>query len=147
MRIFESNVKSVLLYGCETWKSTTKIKKKSMQAFINRRLRKILRIRWPKIITNEELWERTGQKPLDRQIKKRKWSWIGHTLRKPSGITEKDALDWNPPGKRKRGRLKKTWKRTVEEEARDAGKRRQEVKAVAKNKVRWRSFVKALCCT
>jgi hypothetical protein len=32
-------------------------------------------------------------KPLDRQIKKRKWSWTGHTLRKPSGITEKDALE------------------------------------------------------
>jgi hypothetical protein len=58
-------------------------------------------------------------KPLDRQIKKRKWSWIGHTLRKPSGITEKDALDWNSQGKRRRGRPKKTWKRTVEEEARD----------------------------
>ena len=90
-----------------------------MQAFINKSLRKILRIRWPEAITNEELWERTGQKPLDRKIKKRKWSWIGHTLRKPSRITEKDALDWNPQGKRKRGRLKKTWKRTVEEEARN----------------------------
>ena len=89
----------------------------------------------------------TGQKPLDRQIKKRKWPWIGHTLRKPSGITEKDALDWNPQGKRKRGRPKKTWKRTVEEEARGEGIRWQEVKAVAKNKVRWRSFVRALCCT
>jgi hypothetical protein len=31
----------------------------------------------------------------------------------------KDALDWNPQGKRRRGRLKKTWKRTVGEEARD----------------------------
>jgi hypothetical protein len=92
--------------------------------------------------------ERTGQKPLDRQIKERKWSWIGHTLlRKPSGITEKDALDWNPQGKRRRGRPKKAWKRTVEEEAWDQGKRWQEVKAVAKNKVRWRSFVKALWST
>jgi hypothetical protein len=56
-------------------------------------------------------------------------------------------LDRNPQGKRRRGRLKKTWKRTVEEEARDQGKRWQEVKAVAESKVRRRSFVKALCCT
>jgi hypothetical protein len=35
----------------------------------------------------------------------------------------------------------------VEEEARDQGKRWQEVKAVAKNKVRWGCFVKALCST
>jgi hypothetical protein len=115
-----------------------------MQAFINTCLRKILRIRWLETVTNEELWERTGQKPLDRQIEKRKWSWIGHTLRKPSGITEKDVLDWNPQGKRRRGRPKKNWNRTVEEEAGDQGKRWQEVKAMAKNKVRWRSFVKAL---
>jgi hypothetical protein len=76
-----------------------------------------------------------------------KWSWIGHTLRKPPGITEKDALDRNPHGKRRRGRPKKTWKHTVEEEARDQGKRWQEVKVLAKNKVRWRNFVKALCST
>jgi hypothetical protein len=94
--------------------------------------RRVMRAYWTKTI---------------RQIKKRKWSWIGHTLRKPSGITEKGALDWNPQGKRRRGRPKKTWKRTVEEEARDQGKRWQEVKAVAKNKVRWRSFVKTLCST
>ena len=56
-------------------------------------------------------------------------------------------ITFNPQGKRRRGRPKKSWKRTVEEEARDQGKRRQEVKAVAKNKVRWRSFVKALCCS
>jgi hypothetical protein len=77
-------------------------------------------------------------------MKKRKSSWIGHTLRKPSGITEKDASDWNPQGK---SRPKKTWKRTVEEEAQDQGKRWQEVKVLAKNKVRWRSFVRALCST
>jgi hypothetical protein len=97
-----------------------------MQAFINWCLWKVLWIRWPETITNEELWERTGQKPLDRQIKKRKWSWIGHTLRKPSGITQKGALDWNPLIKIRRGRPKKTWKCTVEEEARDERKRRQE---------------------
>ena len=75
-----------------------------MQAFINRCLRKILRIRWPETITNEKLWERTGQKPLDRQIKK------------------KMVLDWNPQGKRMRGWPKKTWKRTVEEAPPDQGK-------------------------
>ncbi|GFG35991.1 hypothetical protein Cfor_03572 [Coptotermes formosanus] len=106
-----------------------------MQLFINRCLWKILQIRWPDTIRNEAVWERTGQKPLERQIKKRKWSWIGHTLRKTPGITEKDALDWNPQGKRKRGQPKKTWRRTVEEEARDQRKRWQEVKALAKNRV------------
>jgi hypothetical protein len=66
--IFESNVKSVLLCGCETWNSTAKIKR-SMQAFIHRCLWKTLRIGWPVTVTNEELWEHTCQKPLDKEDK------------------------------------------------------------------------------
>jgi hypothetical protein len=31
-------------------------------------------------------------------MKRRKWNWIGHTLRKETGATEKSALDWNPHG-------------------------------------------------
>jgi hypothetical protein len=39
-------------------------------------------IYWPQIITNEELWKKTKQEKIKKQIKKRKWRWIGHTLRK-----------------------------------------------------------------
>jgi len=47
-------------------------------------------------------------KPIENQIKRRKWSWIGHTLRKEVGAIEKTALDWNPQGYRRRGRPKRT---------------------------------------
>ena len=30
--------------------------------------------------------------------KKRKWNWIGRTLRKEAGVIEKTASDWNPQG-------------------------------------------------
>ena len=56
LRIFRSNVKSVLLYGCETWKVTAEITR-SLQVFLNRCLREILRIFWPNIISNENLWK------------------------------------------------------------------------------------------
>jgi hypothetical protein len=45
---------------------------------------------------NEELWRITHQKSIENQIKRRKWNWIGHTLRKETGAIEKTALDWNP---------------------------------------------------
>jgi hypothetical protein len=60
-------------------------------------------------ITNEELWRTTKQKPIEIQIKRRKWNWIGHTLYKEAGATEKTAFDWNPQGYRRRGRWKRTW--------------------------------------
>jgi hypothetical protein len=57
LRIFNTNVKAVLLYGCETWKNSEIITAK-LQVFINKFLRKILRIFWPDQITNKELWKR-----------------------------------------------------------------------------------------
>ena len=82
-RIFNTNVKSVLLYGSETWR-VTKINTGKLQTFINRCLRNILNIRWPGRISNENLWQKTSQVLVESDIKKLKWVWIGHTLRKPS---------------------------------------------------------------
>jgi hypothetical protein len=64
------------------------------------------------------LWEKTGEKLIELQIKKRKWKWIGHTIRKDQNSVERIVLDWNPQGTRKRGRPKKTWKRHREKEGR-----------------------------
>nr|KAG5699547.1 hypothetical protein BaRGS_033743 [Batillaria attramentaria] len=110
IRIFNSNVKSVLLYGSETWR-TTKTSSHKLQTFINRCLRNILNIRYPLVITNQDLWERTRQVPIEQEIKKKKWGWIGHTLRKSTSNVTRQSLDWNPQGKRKVGRPKQTWRR------------------------------------
>jgi hypothetical protein len=130
IQIFNTNVKSVLLYGCETWKTTNQITRR-LQTFINKCLRRIMNIKWTDKITNEELWRITRQKPIEIQIKRRKWNWIGHTLRKETGTIEKTASDWNPQGYRRRGRLKRTWRRTVEDEIRNMGRSWNEVKGIA----------------
>jgi hypothetical protein len=57
---------------------------------------------------------------------------------------EKDALDWNPQGARSRGRPRKTWRRTIEEEIREMGKTWSEVRALANLRKRWRNFTGAL---
>jgi hypothetical protein len=87
-----------------------------------------MNIKWTDKIANEELWRITKQKPIKIQIKRRKWNWIGHTLRKEAGVIEKTALDWNPQGYRRRGRPKKTWRRTIEDEIRNTGRSWNEVK-------------------
>ena len=100
LTLFNSNVKSVLLYGSETWKHTKALDHK-LQVFINRCLRNILRIRWPDRISNQDLWKRTRQKPITTTIKERKWKWIGHTLRRDQPNITRHVLDWNPRGQRK----------------------------------------------
>ena len=54
--------------------------------------------------------------------KKRKWNGIGHKLCKEAGGIEKTALQWNPQGCGKRGRPKRTWRRTTDDEIRSTGR-------------------------
>ena len=57
-------------------------------------------------VSNKDLWERTSQVQIEIEILKRRWGWLGHTLRKPNTNVTRQALTWNPHGKRKRGRPK-----------------------------------------
>ena len=58
IRIFNTTVTPVLLYGTETWR-TTAVTLKKVQTFINTCPRRILRIQWPETTSNRELWKRT----------------------------------------------------------------------------------------
>jgi hypothetical protein len=58
IKIFNSCVKSELLYGCDTWLVSTEIQRKLL-SFIKQCLRYICRIWWPTVISNEKLWKET----------------------------------------------------------------------------------------
>ena len=102
LRILSSNVKSVLLYGSETWRLTAMLINK-IQVFVNKCLRCIVGIRWPEKIRNKDLWQQTGQEHIEAKIKNRSWKWIGNTLRREDGSIAMVALERKPQGKRKRG--------------------------------------------
>ena len=69
------------------------------------------------IISNKDLWKVTRQEDINVEIKKRKFGWIGHTLRKEDGEIPKAALLWNLQGNRRRGRPRNSWRRSVIKEA------------------------------
>jgi hypothetical protein len=70
-----------------------------------------------KTISNKGVWKATGQENVNLEIRKRKFGWIGHTLRKDDGEIPKAALQWNPQERRKRGRPKSSWRSSVIKEA------------------------------
>ena len=146
LRIFNSNVKSVLLYGCETWRMTKKTTQK-IQTFFNTCLRRIYNIHWPEKIRNEDLWERAKQEAVGRQMLRRKWGWIGHTLRKSPSSTTRQALTWNPQGKRRRGRPRNTWRRDTEAEIKRLEYNWSDVVREAQDRAGWRGVVDGLCST
>jgi len=98
-------------------------------------------------ITNEKLWGITDQKSIENQINRRKWYWLGHTLRKETGAIEKNTLNWSPQGHKRRCMLRRTWRRTIEDEIRSTRRSWNEVKEIAGDRNAWKLFMDALCCT
>lgn len=142
LKIYQSNVLSVLLYGCETWRVVQSLTSK-LQVFVNKCLRKICGIFFPERISNDELHSRTKQRLVGDIIRQRKWRWIGHTLRKPPDDICRRALNWNPPGQRSRGRPKNTWQLSVRSEALQQGINWSEMPSLAENRPEFERFVNA----
>jgi len=63
------------------------------------------------------------------------------------GTIEKTALDWNPQGYRRRGRPKRTWRRTVEGEIRSIRRSWNGVKGIAGDRNARKLFMDAVCST
>jgi hypothetical protein len=86
------------------------------------------------LIAYDELWKQTNEIKIAEQITRRRWNWIGHTLRKDN-VIEKETREWKPQGQRKRGRPKRSRQRKVREEALAVGKTCGEIKQLSKNRV------------
>ena len=145
--MFNSLVKPVLLYGSETWKMTEG-DNRMVDTFLFKCMRHILKIYWPYVVSNEEILKRTASVRLSQEIQTRRWRWIGHVLRMEQESDCMTALTWQPEGKRKRGRPRTTWRRTVEQERNQLGWRTwKKARRVAADRNEWRGRVTALYAT
>ena len=55
-----------------------------IQMFANSCLQRIMNVKWSVKVSNNTLWTKTNKLPVEIEIKRRKWRWTGHTLRKKS---------------------------------------------------------------
>ena len=147
IRIYNSNVLTVLLYGAECWRVTQRDSQRLSSC-----LRKICRIYWTQKIINKELYQRTGQRDITTVIMQRRCRWLGHVIRKDGDSITRTALRWTPDsGRRKRGRPRETCRKTIEAEMKTTGKtwpgknlRRQQW---IYDREQWISLVSALSAT
>ena len=135
---------SVMLYGRELGRRQRQCCRR-FRHFINTCLRCIYNIRWPEMIPNKDLWEQAGQEPVAKQILKRKWGWIGHTLQNPASSITCQTLNWNPQRKRKRGQPSNSWRRDTEAELKQQGSTLTGAARTAQSRVHWRRVVDGLC--
>jgi hypothetical protein len=101
---------SVMLYGCETWK-LTKGEEEKLDIFQTKYLRMIFKIRLRKEhATNKTVLEMAQSERISEEVRRRRWNQIGHVLRKDRTDDCAIAIGWTPDGRRKRSRLKTTWR-------------------------------------
>ncbi|VDP69924.1 unnamed protein product, partial [Schistosoma curassoni] len=86
-------VRSVLLYGCETWSSRVDIRK--LLVFGHRCLRNIARICWDHRVSNSETRRRVlgnDGKSVDEGVNLHRLRWLGHVLRMPERKLPRRAM-------------------------------------------------------
>ena len=64
----------------------------------------------------------------------RKWTWIGHTLRRPNYCIARQALPWNPQGSRRRGRPRNRWRRDTDHTIQSRGLSWQQLERLSRDR-------------
>ena len=91
LNLYDSIVKSVLLYGSEYWQ-VVETDFHKIEAFHNGCLRMICRILWSRTISNLELYAKKNSEPIQATIKKRRLRWLGQFLRMSQNRIPRVAL-------------------------------------------------------
>ena len=110
---FDQCILPVLLYGCETWKTTKKLRTK-LQVTQRAMERTMLGITRRDRKRNSWIREKTGVRCVLRTAAKLKWSWAGHVARQIDERWTKATTEWHPrDGTRRRGRQKTRWEDSI----------------------------------
>ena len=146
IKIFKSNVLSVLLYGSETWKLTDDQLNK-LKVFQTTYTRRIMNVKWFHRVTNKDLLKRSRQDDMGEIMERRRWKYVGHVLRRRGAPTEV-SLGWAPEGKRRPGRPKQTWRRAMLKRLTTSGvKSWSEAAELAKDRLKWQEMGKLMSST
>jgi len=145
--LFNYSVKTDLICASESWTITQRMTHR-LHVFINKCLRRILDIRRKDRVAIKNYWGNRSWANAGPNAKK-KWYWLGQTLRGNDDSITKQALQWTPQGLRRRGRPRNTWRRDLEKEMWTAGYKYswRKMEAAAQDRAGWRQVVCGLCST
>uniref|UniRef100_H3B235 Reverse transcriptase domain-containing protein n=1 Tax=Latimeria chalumnae TaxID=7897 RepID=H3B235_LATCH len=140
--VFNASVILVLQYGCKSWNAPNHMQEERLNAFENRCLRRILKVRWQDHVNTTNLRERASNQPfLSSILHKRLLKWAGHVYRMNEERYPKMVVKWRPQGKQPRGRLWKRWSDKVKEDLALVGELGLDIQDAAQDRERWRKIV------
>ena len=135
-RIYQSYVRSAMLYGSETWC----LRENEMAILTTKKamMRAMCKVKVIEKRTNQELMSLLSLKDtLDRLVRASQVRWYGHVLKRDNGDVLRRPLDFKVAGKRGCGRTNMSWKRQVEEHTNQIGLK----KRGAIDRAKWRDGV------
>jgi hypothetical protein len=80
LKLYEALVTSVLMYNCSSWSAPQHILE-SIDVQQRKHLRQIIKVFWPRTISNSALYKRCNVRPLTRRVEISRWRMLGHVLR------------------------------------------------------------------
>ena len=107
IKIYNSLVRSILLYNCGTL-ALTKTDEDKLDSFHRRQLRRVLGIHYPTKISNTSLYKKCAETPLSMQILQSRWRLFGHILRRDASIPANASMSYYFSETKKRGRGRPT---------------------------------------
>ena len=108
-RIGKTMVETVLTYGCEVWALKEEDKKRIRAVEMDYLRRSAGRSRLERIRNEQIRLKMSAQETVIERIEKKSLRWFGHLLRMNDERLPKQIFIWKPPGRRKRGRPRRSW--------------------------------------
>jgi hypothetical protein len=134
-KIYKACVRSVMIYGSETWAMRVEDMQKLKRTEASM-MRWMCGVSLKKHISNEELRGRLGVDCVSDIVRRGRLRWFGHVERKGDDWVKK-CMDFKVSGSAGRGRPRKTWFECVSDDMGRAGVRRE----MAQDGTKWRSAI------
>ena len=142
IKVINSYIVPIYLYNSELW-TLTKEMRNSIDSFQRRIIRtNVFRVKWPKIMKNDEVYARSGMEPWSKTIDKRRLRWFGHVVRMDSNTPARKALTYAmQPYKRIPGRPLFIWISQMRDQLRGLGMSWDEAIIRSQDRKGWREIV------
>ena len=133
---YKTAIRPTLIYGNEIWPITQQ-QENRISATEMRMLRYIHEIKWEEHITNDEVREMAKQEAIAVGMRRRRLQWYGHVQRRDREEDIRMVAEMRVQGKRKRGRPKKRWCDTLNDDMKRWGLQEDDTD----DRGRWHSLI------
>ena len=131
-KVYNQCILPVLTYGSETW-SLTKVLERKLQSAQRGMERIMFGITWRDKKRASWIREQTKVEDILTTIKRKKWTWARHIMRRTDNRWTIRVTEWQPrDGKRRQGRQRTRWKDEIRSFAGVAWNRRAADRGVEK---------------